>query len=338
MADYSTIDWSTASNDRLTEKQIAARNSGGLIRLEPEDPAYQFLASFRGSGNPWSTPRPSLAHFDYSFDPETLGIICRGDNANLAVILGTAADMGALAGADLRGAGFQRVDLSTLDLRKVLLGGADLQHASLFRADLREGDLLGANLEGASLEHADLRRANLTNTKLAGSDLHWADISGACFDGAEGLNQAKFLRFAFYCQDEPPQDLKEALAGVDPKEQPMALTRQEYDELKAAQQDAKIHTDKHGALFNKTMYLRNQCNYRIDLQEHVDKSRANFGFLKTVIPDQVVVMFSGSPYNFSRDNRKDFYGNDKIGTACQHISNVLEVLNHLVGRGERDSR
>ena len=122
MADYSTIDWSIASNDPLTEKQIAARDSGELIRLKHEDPAYQFLASFRGSGNPWSTPRPSLAHFDYSFDHETLGIIRRGD-ASLAVILGTAAGKGALAGADLRGAGLQRVDLSKLDLRKVLLGG-----------------------------------------------------------------------------------------------------------------------------------------------------------------------------------------------------------------------
>jgi uncharacterized protein YjbI with pentapeptide repeats len=335
LRDYSTIDWCNVANGSLSKRQEEARDSGTPIRLKPEDPAYAFLLSFRGSGNPWSTPRPSLAHFDYSFDYETLSIIRRGD-ASLAGILGTAADTGALAGADLRGAGFQRADLSISDLRKVLLGGADLREANLFRADLREGDLQQAKLEGASLNDADLRKANFTNAKLARANLDKADISGAYFVGAEGLNEAKFLRFAFYCQDEEPAGLKEALTGVNPKQHPMALTRQEYDELKAVQKDA--YYVKHEEFYNKLRSLRHRCDYTIDLKEQIDKSRAQFGLLKTVIPDQVVVMFSSPPCDFSKENREDIYGNGIGGKALQGISNVLERLNHLAGRGYREDR
>ena len=99
-----------------------------------------------------------------------------------------------LAGADLRGAQLNRVDLSEsrlarADLSAAFLNGSNLTGADLRGVALRESQLFGANLtradlskayiSGANLIEADLREAKLVSANLAGSDLRNADLSDA---------------------------------------------------------------------------------------------------------------------------------------------------------------
>lgn len=77
-----------------------------------------------------------------------------------------------LGGADLRGAGLQRVNLRGANLVDADLRGANLRGADLRGADLRGADLTEAYLVGANLREATIDVAQLLQTK----SLHRARI------------------------------------------------------------------------------------------------------------------------------------------------------------------
>jgi Pentapeptide repeats (8 copies) len=101
--------------------------------------------------------------------------------------------------------GPRRLDLTSTDLRRALLGDANLQHtdltgvrlqgADLYRAQLQGAKLVGAHLQGAylvdaQLQHANLkdarlRKANLSNAKLQSADLQSADLEDADLNDAD---------------------------------------------------------------------------------------------------------------------------------------------------------
>jgi len=99
------------------------------------------------------------------------------------------ADVGVVAGADLRGvdlrsAELRSADLRDADLRVAYLRDADLRGADLRVADLQDADLRGAYLRDADIGGADLRYAMLTGADLTGADLTGADLAGANLTGA----------------------------------------------------------------------------------------------------------------------------------------------------------
>jgi uncharacterized protein YjbI with pentapeptide repeats len=252
---------------------------------------------------------------------------------------------------DLEGAALQGADLSNADLRGAILrlaqlGGADLREANLkkawlWHADLRGADLRGANLQGADLKRADLQEADLRGVNLGGAqmqgadlkraDLQGADISGANFEDAKNLRDAFSLDLAFYCQDNPPKNLVEALNGVAVKQRPMALTKQEYDKV------CRLRDSNRLLAFGQELErLRDVCNTRIDSQQQVDDAvdtaKAKFAWFQPLVSTTVAIMFSPG---FDKTTRAAWYGNGAGGNVLQGISNRLEVLNHLVGRGSR---
>ncbi|MGH3068088.1 MAG: pentapeptide repeat-containing protein [Streptosporangiaceae bacterium] len=99
------------------------------------------------------------------------------------------------AGADLRGARLEHLDLRGQDFKRAnasgaifagsLLNGANLSHADLRGADLRDTCLRGATLIGAKLAGADFTGADVTGaTVKAGattSAIGWGSIpASAC--------------------------------------------------------------------------------------------------------------------------------------------------------------
>ncbi|MCA3248957.1 MAG: pentapeptide repeat-containing protein, partial [Rhodospirillaceae bacterium] len=186
----------------------------------------------------------------------------------------------------------------------------------------------GANLREADLQEADLWKA----------DLRGADISGANFDSAKNLKSASSLKLAFYHQNNPPKNLEDALNGVDAKQRPMALTSQEYENVCRLIADKKLMPllrDSGGHLRKELDRLRDVCDTRIDSQQQVDTAvnaaKAKFGCSQS-FPTPVVIMFS---QGFNPPTRAAWYGNGTGGKVLQVISNGLESLNHLVGRGSR---
>lgn len=100
-------------------------------------------------------------------------------------------------------ANLTRLDMSNVDLRRVLASGssfvgANLSAARLEGALLYEAGLEGANLAGARLTGAILYNARLENADLTGAQLERADLIGARLSGAEllgaDLRQAKLQR------------------------------------------------------------------------------------------------------------------------------------------------
>jgi hypothetical protein len=171
------------------------------------------------------------------------------------------------------------------------------------------------------MQGADLKRA----------DLQGADISGANFEDAKNLRDAFSLDLAFYCQDNPPKNLVEALNGVAVKQRPMALTKQEYDKV------CRLRDSNRLLAFGQELErLRDVCNTRIDSQQQVDDAvdtaKAKFAWFQPLVSTTVAIMFSPG---FDKTTRAAWYGNGAGGNVLQGISNRLEVLNHLVGRGSR---
>jgi uncharacterized protein YjbI with pentapeptide repeats len=101
-----------------------------------------------------------------------------------------------LSTLDLRGIGFQKVNLSGADLSECRFSGAVLTECKLPRAKLFDADLSGCNLSGsdlssANLQKANLKEANLANAKLPGASLRQADLTQADFTNSD-LARADF--------------------------------------------------------------------------------------------------------------------------------------------------
>lgn len=97
--------------------------------------------------------------------------------------------------ATLQGTRFAAADLNGADLTKVQADRADFEGATLVRAVLVKADMARANLSGADLTEADLskaeferavfRNARLERAKLTFADLARADLTGARLAGAD---------------------------------------------------------------------------------------------------------------------------------------------------------
>jgi len=98
-----------------------------------------------------------------------------------------------LAGCNLRGSAFVRVEFSRSFSRKLVKWGGwmtdcNFEYANLGGLRLREGDLRESRfreavLQQADLEEADLRDVDLTRATLDGARLARADVRGATLDG-----------------------------------------------------------------------------------------------------------------------------------------------------------
>jgi uncharacterized protein YjbI with pentapeptide repeats len=231
-----------------------------------------------------------------------------------------------LGGAKLRGAFLRAANLYKAQMQGADLRDADLRWAFLRRAKLQWADLQGADLQEALLHYADLRGADLQDAEMQRAKLDGSDISGANFKDAKNLDSAS-LDLAFYCQDNPPKNLAEALNGVQENKRPMALTRQEYDKV-CRLRIVSIHT-----IFEKDLdRLRAVCNKRIDSQQQVNAAKAKFEWCKPLVSTKVAIMFS---QGFDAQTRAAWYGEGAGGNVLRGISYGLEFLNHLVGRGSR---
>jgi uncharacterized protein YjbI with pentapeptide repeats len=232
----------------------------------------------------------------------------------------------------MRGAQLQGADLWRADLREANLQEADLREADLRRAQMQGADLQEADLRRAQMQGADLRGAQLQGADLRGAILRGADISGAHLQDAKNLRDALSLDLAFYCQDNPPKNLEDALEGVDAEQRPMALTPHEYYHL------LNLRDSKDSSFNDELKRLRDVCNTRIDSQQQVDAAvnaaKAKFAWCKPLIsdPTKVAIMFSPG---FDAQTRAELYGNGVGGKVLQKISDGLEFLNHFVGRGSR---
>ena len=216
----------------------------------------------------------------------------------------------------------QRAKLQWADLR-----GAQMQGADLWGADLRGAQLQGAQLQGAQLQGADLRGAQLQGADLGGADLWKADISGANFNNAKNLKNASSLYLAFYHQNNPPKNLEDALNGVKENKRPMALTRQEYDNV------CRLRNSNQLSFGQELNRLRLVCDKRIDSREQVDAAKPKFAWCKPLVSTKVAIMFS---QGFDAPTRAAWYGEGAGGKVLQKISDGLEFLNnHLGYRGNR---
>ncbi|MBH1934779.1 pentapeptide repeat-containing protein [Streptomyces sp. AV19] len=80
------------------------------------------------------------------------------------------------AGSRFQGAAFTLLEVSGGDWSFTDLAGADLRGAVFDRVRMREADLTAARLEGATLTRTDLSSAALHNSRLTGADLRGSDI------------------------------------------------------------------------------------------------------------------------------------------------------------------
>jgi len=101
-----------------------------------------------------------------------------------------------LSTLDLRGIGFQKVNLSGANLSECRFMGAvltecKLARANLFEADLQSCNLSGSDLSSANLQKANLKEANLANSKLPGACLRNADLTQSDFTNSD-LARADF--------------------------------------------------------------------------------------------------------------------------------------------------
>jgi hypothetical protein len=258
--------------------------------------------------------RPSFVGADFVTDPEIKKLL------EAAVVKSPRCLYGAdLEGANLYGAQLREADLEGADLWGADLRNTNLEGAKLWFADLREAYLKGAQMQGACLWGADLQ--GVQGADLMGAYLAGVDISDNNFKGVKNLNYT-LLNWAFYYQDNPPEHLENALEGVKAKQRPMALTWQEYNKV-CDLRDSNSPSDFADALER----LRNEYNEHINRQE-LYTAKAKFAWW----PTKVAIMFSSG---FNQKHRDELYGNGVGGKFLQGISDRLEALNHLVGRGNR---
>jgi len=119
--------------------------------------------------------------------------------------------MANLSGADFRGANLTGADFSPLEarpgqgtitslMRNVLkscdFSGAALKGANFDRADLTFSRFVGADLAGANLTKTDLSKTDLSGADLTGADLTGADLYGANLTGVKGLDTVTGLATA----------------------------------------------------------------------------------------------------------------------------------------------
>lgn len=104
-------------------------------------------------------------------------------------LIGEGADLRSALLADegekLRGAPFQKANLTDADLSDTDLSSANLENANLTRANLTGATLAAANLINANLTGAVLINANLTGADLSGAILTNATLAGANFSNAQ---------------------------------------------------------------------------------------------------------------------------------------------------------
>jgi len=89
-----------------------------------------------------------------------------------------------LAGLDLQGVDFRKVNLSSADMTGCRLMGSvfletNLKRTVLYEADLTTCNLSGADLSNANLQKATLVEANMANAKLVEASLRQVDLSQA---------------------------------------------------------------------------------------------------------------------------------------------------------------
>jgi uncharacterized protein YjbI with pentapeptide repeats len=80
-------------------------------------------------------------------------------------------------------ADFTHVDLSGVNLSRLVLAGADFTGAKLTCADMSESVLDGACFNGANLEGAKLRRASFVDADVRGARLEGIDVTGTDMSG-----------------------------------------------------------------------------------------------------------------------------------------------------------
>jgi uncharacterized protein YjbI with pentapeptide repeats len=71
-----------------------------------------------------------------------------------------------------------------------------MKGANFDRADLTFSRFVGADLQGANLKKTDLSQTDLTGADLTGADLTDADLYGAKLTGVKGLDTVKGLASA----------------------------------------------------------------------------------------------------------------------------------------------
>jgi hypothetical protein len=314
-----------AEGFKLNEAKERAHQLGIMTSQELETAQEALALHVNDDDQVTAVTRPSFVGADFVTDPEIKKLL------EAAVVKSPRCLYGAdLEGANLYGAQLREADLRRADLRGAQMRHADLREADLRRADLRGAQMRGVNLRDAVLWEADLRGAQMQGADLRGARMQGADISGANFQDAKNL-QDTYLDLAFYCQDNPPKNLEDALEGVDVKQRPMALTKQEYDHLR------NLRDSKDSSFTDELKRLRDVCNTRIDSQQQVDAAvnaaKAKFAWCQPLVSTTVAIMFS---QGFDAQTRAAWYGNGAGGNVLQGISNRLEGLNnHLVGRGSR---
>ncbi len=279
--------------------------------------------------------RPSFVGADlqgYDLEEADLeGADLRNANLRRANLRGAKLQNADLRDADLRGANLRYADLYKAQMQGADLRDADLRWAFLRRAKLQGADLRDADLQEALLKYADLQNAKLQEAEMQRAKLDGSDISGANFNNVKNLDSAS-LDLAFYCQDNPPKNLAEALNGVDANKRPMALTKQEYEKV------CRLRNSNNSSAFEQELRrLRGVCNKRIDSQPQVDTAvdaaKAKFEWCKPLVSTKVAIMFS---QGFDAPTRAAWYGEGAGGKVLQKISDGLEFLNnHLGYRGNR---
>lgn len=100
-----------------------------------------------------------------------------------------------LGGANLRGAKFDKTDLTMARLPRAKLAGASFRKARMSRINLSDADLErtsfrgaelnGGVLGGANLRGANLSRADLSSAFMSAAELDGAELQGACLDRAD---------------------------------------------------------------------------------------------------------------------------------------------------------
>ncbi len=93
-----------------------------------------------------------------------------------------------LAGANLSGMKFDKINMSQLDLRGANLNGASFTDCKLDRVDMSNAEIKGTTFSNCDISHATMsgvkgdQRTKMTNTALFNVDLNSASMPGAKFE------------------------------------------------------------------------------------------------------------------------------------------------------------
>jgi len=96
------------------------------------------------------------------------------------------------AGCDLSSANLRRLVLPSANLRGVNLSGADLGKASLKWANLTNANLTNTDFSGADLSYAQMSGADLTGANMAGANLTGANLYGATWTDGTTCSTGSF--------------------------------------------------------------------------------------------------------------------------------------------------